>query len=84
MALEVVGSSPIIHPILEQEHAGFFSRAVVYWDVAKAVRQRTLTPSFRRFESCHPNQNDDSAACGGTDFPIKASVFDFLQQYKII
>ena len=28
----------------------------IYWDVAKSVRQRALTPSFRRFESCHPNQ----------------------------
>ena len=34
----------------------FLSRAP-YWDIAKSVRQRTLTPSFRWFESSYPNHN---------------------------
>ena len=46
MALEVVGSTPTIHPIL-------FKR----WAVAKSVRHQTLTLAFRRFESCQPSQS---------------------------
>ena len=30
------------------------------WDIAKSVRQRTLTPSFRWFESSYPNQKKAS------------------------
>ena len=44
VVLVVVGSSPIVHPI--------------YWDVAKLVRHHTLTVAFRRFESCHPSQEN--------------------------
>ena len=29
--------------------------AFIYWDVAKPVRHRTLTPAFRWFESSHPS-----------------------------
>ncbi len=28
-----------------------------WWDVAKSVRHRTLTPAFRWFESSHPSQS---------------------------
>ena len=34
-----------------------------YWDIAKSVRQRTLTPSFRRFESCYPSQKKSTCYC---------------------
>ena len=37
-----------------------------YWDIAKSVRQRTLTPSFRRFESCYPSQTKKT--CYGKSF----------------
>ena len=61
MALEVIGSNPITHPT-EREKAvtAFFhirinSRGTL--GCSQAVRHGTLTPAFRRSESCQPNQN---------------------------
>ena len=78
MALEAVGSSPIIHPNFLYTAADHNTAYLWYvigipgaaaaagevprqWDVAKSVRHGTLTPAFRRFESCHPSQLDPLA-----------------------
>ena len=43
MALEVMGSNPITHPIF-------------LLGCSQVVRHETLTLAFRRSESCHPSQ----------------------------
>ena len=40
------------------------SSAALYWDIAKSVRHRTLTPAFRRFESGCPSQKSENFVLG--------------------
>ena len=62
MALEAVGSNPTIHPIFIRtacvRYSGFDyrMRAIIILGCRQAVRQRTLTPSPRGFESRQPSQ----------------------------
>lgn len=52
MALEAVGSTPTIHPI---NHKAIRCFMIPIMGCSQAVRQRTLTPSFRWFESIQPS-----------------------------
>jgi hypothetical protein len=41
--------------LTKRRHPFIIDFAFIYWDVAKPVRHRTLTPAFRWFESSHPS-----------------------------
>ena len=58
----VVGSSPISHPIEKSGRSARGFAALQILGHRQVVRQRTLTPSFRWFESSWPNQSKGRAA----------------------
>ncbi len=57
MALEAVGSSPIIHPTDMKKRLNAFFSYLPLLGCSQAVRHQTLTLAFRWSESIQPNQN---------------------------
>lgn len=78
MALEVIGSNPIIHPSKPTQSRNVL-RFLYITDIlgcSQGVRQRTLTPSFRWFESSYPNQK----ATGFMKNPLSVMGGGFFQR----